>query len=65
MSNIPFGIWILKGLFGEGGVEHYVNAKTKVTIICPEHGIFKQLPLNHNRGRGCANCKRKNNPSIT
>jgi len=43
----------------------YVNAKTKVTIICPEQGIFKQLPINHNRGRGCGNCKRKNNPSIT
>jgi hypothetical protein len=25
----------------------YINAKTKVTIICPIHGEFKQLPNNH------------------
>jgi Zn finger protein HypA/HybF involved in hydrogenase expression len=25
----------------------YINAKTKVTIICPVHGEFKQFPNNH------------------
>lgn len=34
----------------------YVNAKTKVKIICPEHGIFEQLPSHHIRGRGCRDC---------
>ena len=34
----------------------YVNAKTLVEIICPAHGIFKQSPDNHSRGKGCVNC---------
>jgi hypothetical protein len=25
----------------------YINARTKVKIICPEHGIFEQTPDNH------------------
>ena len=29
---------------------------TKLTIICPQHGPFKQLPWNHLSGRGCARC---------
>ncbi len=31
----------------------------KVTIICPEHGEFKQHPTNHLRGDGCILCKNK------
>ena len=38
---------------------NYINAKTKVCIICPEHGEFWQLPFNHLNGRGCAKCKNK------
>lgn len=34
----------------------YVNNSTKVSIVCPEHGIFKQTPANHLIGRGCAKC---------
>lgn len=34
----------------------YVNAKTKVKIICPKHGPFYQLPLNHAQGTGCPTC---------
>ena len=34
----------------------YVNSKTPVTIICPEHGEFKQLPSMHLNGRGCKIC---------
>lgn len=34
----------------------YVNNKTKVTIICPEHGEFQQRPDMHLRGRGCQKC---------
>lgn len=33
----------------------YVNTKTKVKIICPEHGIFKQTPGGH-RVSGCLKC---------
>lgn len=36
---------------------NYVNAKTKVCIICPEHGEFWQLPSIHTAsGRGCKKC---------
>ena len=34
----------------------YINAKTKVCIICPEHGEFWQLPYGHLSGKGCAKC---------
>lgn len=34
----------------------YVNAHTKVTIICPVHGPFKQSPANHIRDVGCPEC---------
>ena len=34
----------------------YVNSKTKVCIICPEHDEFWQTPSNHTRGQGCPYC---------
>ena len=35
----------------------YINNKTKVCIICPEHGEFWQIPKNHiHRGQGCPKC---------
>jgi hypothetical protein len=34
----------------------YVNALTKVTIICPDHGPFRQKPANHIRDVGCPIC---------
>ena len=34
----------------------YINAKTKVEIICSEHGIFPQTPNNHLNGKGCPDC---------
>ena len=34
----------------------YINAKTKVCIICPEHGEFWQEAKNHLRGIGCPKC---------
>lgn len=34
----------------------YVNNRTKVKIICPEHGIFKQEPRLHLSGKGCQEC---------
>jgi len=33
----------------------YINAKTKVKIICPQHGVFEQLPNNHYK-HGCSIC---------
>lgn len=34
----------------------YVNANTKVLIICPKHGEFLCSPSNHLKGRGCPKC---------
>lgn len=34
----------------------YKNNKIPVTIICPEHGEFKQIPSNHLNGNGCKKC---------
>ena len=42
----------------------YINSKTKVCIICPEHGEFWQTPDKHLYGRGCPICgndKQKSN----
>ena len=36
---------------------NYINAKEKIDIICPRHGIFKQLPYQHLKGQGCPKCK--------
>jgi hypothetical protein len=37
----------------------YVNAKTKVTIICPVHGNFERTPNHHLGGSGCPKCRKK------
>ena len=50
----------------------YVNNRTKICIICPEHGEFWQTPSNHLHGfEGCEKCSktksnenRKKNDSI-
>ena len=34
----------------------YKTMKTKVCIVCPEHGEFWQLPYVHLRGQGCDKC---------
>jgi len=34
----------------------YINNKTKVNIICKEHGPFLQTPASHLSGCGCPNC---------
>lgn len=34
----------------------YINAHTKVKIICPVHGIFEQQPRTHKLGQGCEEC---------
>lgn len=34
----------------------YKNSSTKVTIICPVHGKFEQLPSSHLQGKGCPTC---------
>jgi len=34
----------------------YINAKTKIKIICSEHGIFEQEPRLHLSGQNCPRC---------
>lgn len=41
----------------------YKNSRDKIDIICPEHGVFKQMPYNHLQGKGCHYCSR--NQKIT
>lgn len=44
---------------------NYKNNKTKVKIVCLEHGEFEQIPSNHLRGMGCRFCVYKNLESNT
>ena len=37
----------------------YVDNRTKVTIVCPEHGPFSQTPSDHIQGAGCPKCARE------
>ena len=36
---------------------NYINNITKVEIICPIHGIFKQIPSAHLKGHSCSKCR--------
>lgn len=38
-------------------VEEYKGNKVKVPIVCKEHGVFMQRPVDHLFGYGCPNCK--------
>jgi superfamily II DNA or RNA helicase len=37
-------------------LSNYIGSTTPVTIICEEHGEFKQSPNEHNQGNGCSKC---------
>jgi hypothetical protein len=53
----------IKGIHGDKydySLFEYVNYRTKVKIICPEHGIFEQLLGTHLQGKGCPKCSGKN-----
>lgn len=41
----------------------YVNANTKVVIICGEHGAFEQAAGNHLTGSGCPRCAGRYSPT--
>ncbi len=34
----------------------YISSQTKVKIICPEHGVFEQIPAMHLFENGCPKC---------
>ncbi len=35
---------------------NYINANTKISIICPIHCVFEQKPCSHLQGQGCSSC---------
>ena len=39
----------------------YIDANTKVCIVCPIHGEFWQKPSNHLQGKGCLVCAQRRN----
>jgi len=39
------------------GQADFVNQSTKIMIICPEHGPFRQRPYVHSSGQGCPRCR--------
>ncbi|MCK5016982.1 MAG: HNH endonuclease [Candidatus Peribacteraceae bacterium] len=41
----------------------YRNIKTNITIICPIHGTFHQIPDNHLHSNGCPSCSGKKKPT--
>jgi len=43
----------------------YINSVLKVKIICPEHGVFEQIPNNHLRGFNCLECSYEHKSKIT
>lgn len=49
-----------QGIYDYSEVD-YKDNKTKVKIICREHGPFWQTPNAHKNGRGCPSCARNQN----
>lgn len=44
-----------RGLYDYSKVEYTTN-KDRVTIICPEHGDYTQVAMDHLAGNGCPDC---------
>ena len=62
-SRMSFEEFVDRAVVIHGGFYEYARSKayfkdtaTKIPIVCPEHGIFEQLPSGHLRGRGCPEC---------
>lgn len=61
MKRLTTEIFIEKAISVHGikfdySCANYINNNTKIIIICPIHGEFKQTPNDHLKGRGCASC---------
>lgn len=62
--------FIVKGnkvhnFFYDYSIVNYINSYTKVDVICPIHGIFKQKPKDHlNKKQGCPKCKSSKGENI-
>jgi len=47
---------IYNNYFDYSQMGDYINSYTKIKIICPKHGVFKQKPSEHLKGIGCKRC---------
>ncbi len=47
---------IIHNNFYDYSLVEYKHSKIKVKIVCPEHGIFEQLPSSHLNGQTCKKC---------
>ena len=61
MKKLTTEEFILKAklVYGEKydySLTEYINSKLKIKIICPEHGIFEQIPNSHLNGYECYHC---------
>lgn len=48
-----------KGRYGYSllSVDNYTNGKSKIPIVCNDHGAFTQQAHSHLQGRGCESCR--------
>ena len=63
-NNSDTNTFINKSLIKNGNrydysLVNYINSKTKIKIICKEHGIYNQSPNSHLSGTGCPECNKK------
>ena len=69
-SQQELGLYIIKRAIERHGIEkylygkvRYINAKAKITVICPLHGDFEISPNNLTNGKGCAKCGKVYKPN--
>ncbi|MDO4200689.1 MAG: hypothetical protein Q4D25_00980 [Bacteroidales bacterium] len=43
---------------------NYINSKSKICIICPEHGEFWQIPNSHLSGKRCPICSKESSAKL-
>jgi Zn finger protein HypA/HybF involved in hydrogenase expression len=55
-NNFINNVVIIHGEKYDYSLVEYINAHTKVSILCPIHGEFLQKPNNHQNGQGCPIC---------
>lgn len=63
LDNIHFFIKKAKKVHGnkyDYSLIEYKGSHIKIKIICPEHGIFEQMPYSHLKSKGCYKCFAKN-----
>jgi hypothetical protein len=64
-SKMDFNTFVLKAKNIHGNkydysLTKYINSYSPITILCPEHGEFEQIPNNHlSKGQGCYKCLNK------